>query len=342
MTAVGALAFPGSSTLAQWWRQLAPRQPRTLWVGHLLLHRIEALVRHARPTPLEPLHFLVLKALTVYSGETTARLRERLHLDGHVLGRILHGLAAEGLARAAPGWEPTDQGLQALKHGVFQRSVQERRGFHFLESEDPEVAPHFLPLADAAGAAWPAPPEWRFDVRLLQRCVQQPAEWKQRFGFPEDVQEIVTGQGPAEREPWRSVMLDRPEQLKVVLALTAAERGERLLGLAVQPEGWELRSEEPVFVLGEGWREVFPQLVVPLASGAWEQAWQKWCQRQGLTDAAQETVGVTMEGHRLRVTVSALLMEQLRGRGLAREEWLLAGEGRMRFAAALEVIVPPD
>lgn len=50
MTAVAPLTFPGTRALAGWWRLLAPRQPRAMWVAHLLLHRIEALVRQTNGT----------------------------------------------------------------------------------------------------------------------------------------------------------------------------------------------------------------------------------------------------------------------------------------------------
>src|SRR5262249_35580821 len=45
MMVSSSLAYPGSRSLAGWWRQLAPLHPRAVWLAHLLLHRVEALVR---------------------------------------------------------------------------------------------------------------------------------------------------------------------------------------------------------------------------------------------------------------------------------------------------------
>src|SRR5262249_54488324 len=97
MTASAPLVFPGSRTLAGWWRQLTPWQPRTWWVGHILLHRIEALVELAPLTSLDPLHRLVLQALTLNGSLPAERLDERLHLGRQLLGRLLCALQADGL-----------------------------------------------------------------------------------------------------------------------------------------------------------------------------------------------------------------------------------------------------
>src|SRR5947209_6815734 len=115
MTAGPALTFPGSRTVAGWWRQLAACQPRALWVGHLLLHRVEALVRVARPRRPERLTLLVLQALHLGDGQPLEGLNARLHLGRQVLGRVLAALRAHGLAHVdAHGmWRATDAGLGA-------------------------------------------------------------------------------------------------------------------------------------------------------------------------------------------------------------------------------------
>ena len=54
------LPFPGSRTVAAWWRELAPHRPLRLWLSHLLIHRVEAQVEVLRPYPLGGLRLEVL------------------------------------------------------------------------------------------------------------------------------------------------------------------------------------------------------------------------------------------------------------------------------------------
>ena len=69
MTAVPPWTFPGSRTLAGWWRQLAPLQPRQLWVGHLLFHRVEALVGLNQMRRPDRFTRLVLDAIASRPGQ---------------------------------------------------------------------------------------------------------------------------------------------------------------------------------------------------------------------------------------------------------------------------------
>src|SRR5262249_38746862 len=98
MTVASSLAFPGSRTLAGWWRQLAPFRPFALWTGHLFLHHVEALVRLNRACRPDPFTLLVLKALTL--ATTAAGLDALLHLGKQVVGQVLRVLAEEGLVQS--------------------------------------------------------------------------------------------------------------------------------------------------------------------------------------------------------------------------------------------------
>ena len=342
MTVPAPLAFPGGRTLAGWWRQLAPGQPRALWVGHLFLHRIEALVRLTRSVRPDPLHALVLKALSLNPDESLDRLNRRLHLGEQVLGRVKHSLTEAGLLVAEGGRSvPTASGREVLTRGEYQTSVHERRVFYFVEPEQPDGVPHFLPLKEPPSVFLPAADGWRFDPRWLADCVARPVEWKQRFGFPPEVEETVLGPDatPGLPEPWRRVVLDRPERLPIMLALTARpEGGDRLIGFAVRQENWGLHTEAPLFSLEEGWPEAFPSLMQGPSAAQWEDAWRTWCQPRGL---AAETGGLQPEGHRLRVKASPRLLERLRATqsdALKGEAWLLAGSGRLRAAAQIEIV----
>src|SRR5262249_52639589 len=66
MNASAPLAFPGSRALAGWWRHLAPREPRALWVGHLLLHHLEVLVERTEQRRPDPVAGFVLKVLELF------------------------------------------------------------------------------------------------------------------------------------------------------------------------------------------------------------------------------------------------------------------------------------
>lgn len=330
------LAFPGSRTLAEWWRQLASRQPRSLWVGHLLLHRVEALTRRTQPAPFEPLQRLVLQGLTHYPDESLPALAQRLHLEPALLGRLLHGLAGAGLARPTPGWSATGRGRDALARDVWPQTLHERRGFYFAEGGNGRTPPHFLPLADRL--AQPATPldDWKFDVQHLLDCVRRAPEWKERFGFPADVLEVVHTERVPGIEPWQQVVFDRPERLGLVLA----PAGERLLGFSYRPEKWELQAEAPAFSLGPGWEAAFPQVAAGVAPDAWQRAWQAWCETEGLADAAADTQSVTIQGHNLAVAVAPRLLDHLRSiqhEVLQGTTWLMTGDGPLRAAAAVMV-----
>jgi hypothetical protein len=375
MTGASSLAFPGSRTLAGWWRQLAPRQPQAVWVGHLFLHRVEALFRLSRPCRLDPFLRHVLRALELEAHNPTSeplppekvldQLDDRLRLGRPVLRQVLRGLASEGLARTAPGggWEPTDLGRLALQRQEYPRPGQERRALYFVEqpgpSDRPARPPHFLNLKNQAGAPWQAAEGWAFDPGVLQATLLRPEGWKQRHGFPLDVQEVLglgsgadargaeaggnnqdesaDNRGPAAE--WQRVMLDRPEHLLAVLVLAPAAAGHQLLGFAVRQEGWVLQSAEPVLALGEGWQEVFPDLAEPPPE-VWRQAWRAWCQPRSLPAEEAESCLLERQGVRLRVMAPRRFVERLRAArsdALKGEAWLLAGEGPVRAAALVEV-----
>lgn len=355
MTATAPLAFPGGRTLAGWWRQLTPLQPRQLWFGHLFLHRVEALVSLTRAQRLDALNHLILKALPLVDlrprSEATAppvsleTLDSRLHLGRQVLQRVLVALRTEGLTQsdAAGEWQLTERGQRALEQGTYPRTIQERRNFFFVE-RGRSHQPHFLNLKTSASVPWPASEDWVFDANLLQTCIAQPPEWKQRHGFSLEVEALVPAE-PASvshnaLETWQRVILDRPERLVAVLVLTALEEGgERLVGLVVRQDGWALQAE-PVFSLNADWREVFPELDREPTLEEWRQAWRMWCHPRGLSSPEIESCPLQRVEHQLRVTLGSRLLERLRASrsdALKGEAWVLAGEGPIRSAAQLEI-----
>ncbi len=334
------LEFPGGRYVAAWWKQLSPLRPRALWVGHLLLHHVEALARTSRPTRTDPLTGLLLRA--VAGGETVANLEKQLCLERPFVSQLLHQLQADGLVTTSVNghWDLSPLGRQALEQGVYARPGRERRAFHFLENEAGR-APQFLRLARPSGRPWPADENWTFDISLLRECVGQPAAWKRQHDFPEDVEGFPDTQDLPRGVPaWQAVAVDRPEYLPAVLVLAPGEQGERLCGFAVEPETWALNARETVFQVPEGWPEVFPDLASAPPPDVWRAAWLAWCQRRGLPTVEAEDCTVERQEVRVRVRAPGRLIERLRSsrsEALKGEAWLRAGAGRVRAAGLIEV-----
>ena len=350
MTPASPLVFPPSRTLAGWWKQLAPLQPRMLWVGHLLLHRIEALVALHLLSHLDPLWLFFLRAVALTGGSSLEDLDQRLHLGLPLLRQLAGHLDSAKLIRPmeAGTWSLTSLGQQALEQGSYTRVSHERRAFYFVENEQPVRPPHFLNFPSGSPMlAWPGNDGWRFEPTHLQTCIARPAEWKQRFGFPLEVQEILSGAEVGDSaalasQTWQRIILDRPERLVVAfLVVSSEQRKERSLGFAVQLDGWILQMAEPAFVVETDWQEVFPELATDLPLDQWNQAWRAWCQPRGLPAAEVEACALEPRGCRLRVTAPPRLIERLRA---ARSDvfkgdaWLLAGTGRFRAAAQVELV----
>src|ERR1043166_5686333 len=125
--------FPGSKTLAGWWRQLAPHQPTAFAIGYLFLHRIEAPVHVLCDQPLDPLGHLVLQAVNL----DACNLEQRLHLPMPALRSVLAQLQLDQLVMpAANGWQITERGRGAVQAGTIPVQVVQRRVFPFLEQMD--------------------------------------------------------------------------------------------------------------------------------------------------------------------------------------------------------------
>src|SRR5438874_7881906 len=155
MTAAHPPTWPPGRALAGWWPQLDRFRPRSLWLYHLLLHRVEAPVAVARPAAQERLDRLLLEALSSSAfspGEATAAgLAALLRLDAQVLRRLLADLGRAGLVQAGAGpagagWGLTPAGRQALQEGSAVETPPERRTFYFAEGPPPQEGPRFLPL----------------------------------------------------------------------------------------------------------------------------------------------------------------------------------------------------
>jgi hypothetical protein len=342
----------------------------------LVVHQVEALVRLMKTSPLPPFSLLVLKALTLTAPapsagplspeETLEQLNDRLHLGRQMLRQVLAGLQAEGLVQAEPGspWLVSALGQHALERKEYPHLIHERRTFHFVDKQ--ETGPggwYFLSLHNSSGIPWPAAEGLTFDLRALQASLDQPVEWKQNHGFPLDVEEILglpseAEKGPAESDPretaagrwlplpapspWQSVILDSPEWILAVLVLTAGPNGNsQLMGLPVRQDGWVLQAGAPLFTLKAGWQEIFPELGQEPSPESWREAWRAWCEQRSLPAAEANACSLQRQGQRLRLAAPPGLVDRLRSTRsdvLKGETWLLAGDGRIRPAAQVELI----
>jgi hypothetical protein len=357
MTAASPLVFPGSRTLAEWWRQLAAWQPRALWVGRLLVHRLEAAVQLSHPCRLDRFTLLVLRAVALAetrrvdvaaeSPDSLALLDEHLRLGRSWLTGLLGKLQTGGLVCRNGSGAPqlTPLGRQALHDGEYPKPDAERRVFYFREHDGAGRGPHFLDLQRPPPAASPPPAGWQFDIRELQACVARPAEWKERFGFPRDVRAVLgadAASAPGDTPfAWRHVIVDQAGLLPVALALAPVSSGAgRLVAFGASRDSWALQADRPVLTLNTGWHEPFPELAADPPLEHWRDAWLAWCQPRGLP--AAEVTGCSLErrDHRLRVLAPRRLVEQLRQSHadvFRARSWVLAGEGALRAAGLLEV-----
>jgi hypothetical protein len=349
MSGAAALAFPGSRTLASWWRQLAPYQPLRLWVGHLIVHRVEALALVRKPQTVDALNGLLLGALDLAQKrgrrdgqDLVGDVDAQLGLGRSLVVQALRRLEADGLvANGAAGWSLTPRGQEA-RHGQYAAWLWERRTFCFAEREDraghAAALLHFLSLHPLT-AAWSPSEAKAFDPGCLRDAARRSDEWKTRFGFPPDVADIVTD--PRDPPPaashlippyeWQCVPVDRPARGLVVLSEDA---GGSLLGFAARQQGWHLSAEAPIFRIAAG-REVFPTLPEPTREQG-QAACRAWGQQKGLGDATGGAVEVD-PAHGRMLLKSVDLPEAVRKELRKGETWLLIGEGLLRAAVRLEL-----
>ncbi len=356
MTSASSLAFPGSRTLATWWRQLAPFGPKNLWVGYLFVHRLEAPALWSVSLPLDPLLEIVLQALDLETmppadtrigeDEVCRRLDRRLHLGVPVVRRLLRDLAQLLLVEAPAGasWGLTPKGRLALKDRKIVVPQEKRSVFTFVEKVDAEgrrqAPPHFLNLRETPGVPWQVEADAPFDVSWLTSCLDQPPEWKAVFGFPSEVLAFPQTTPPPAGlpPPWDRVIVDHSERLLVALVLRSAEPA--LLGFAIRPEGWLLQTAEPLLCLPAAARAFSPDLA-DAADLLWKQAWRDWCRPRMLAEAEVDACRLTFLGDRLRIEAPASLVRRLQaGKSdiVKGEAWLLAGANHLRPAARLELV----
>jgi hypothetical protein len=241
-------------------------------------------------------------------------------------------------------WDLSNTGRQVLESGSLSVPDEERRTLSFVDNSALGCPPHFLPLRQLVPSATAGAPldsaSTRFDLNCLETCLHQPLQWKKRHHFPTDIEAFLR---PRLEETaavdWRRVILDSVLPLPLVLVRASTSGGPEMLGFAVRTQGWTLEPD-PVLVLNEAGEELLPDLAMEPAAEAWRQAWQAWCQPRSLPRAEVEACRLERVGHRLLVHAPPQLIERLRtarSDAIKHEAWLLGGEGRIRWAAQLDL-----
>jgi hypothetical protein len=349
MTVPEALSFPGSRVLAGWRSDLRAYHPQSLWIAHVVLHRVEAMVRSTSAVTLDRLSLLLIRFSTLTASLGTKESLNALSLDRSFLVGMLQGLARDGLIQRGEdgNWRPTPAGSRALAEGKYEHVQERRRVFAFLATLDGGPA-HFVNVLEAPEVAGSFPAfECGFDPAEYHACFTQTPEWKRRHGFPENVTATTPFSGRTEEttsppSDWRRVLVDHPSRAVLALAQTVDAAGTReMLGFWIDPRGWVLHSGRPAVQWRDGWRDVFPSMRDDIPMEAWRKTWNEWCHSRGLQVADVERCSLIALDHRLIVHTSRRLIERLkalRSDALKGEAWLLAGNGAVRRAALLEVI----
>ncbi len=338
MTVAGTWPFPPGRAIAGWWRDLGPRQPLSLWISHLLLHRIEALCRVAHINRLDSLQLTLLRLLAPANGVGLSAL-DSLCVDRQWLGRWLDALVIRGLlVHQERGLELTEAARSALQSGTYTEPRRERRALYFVDQRETNQPAHYLHLGRPAAPVALQKGDLTFEFDWLKACLQRPQEWKRIHQFPLDVEAFLafaSSEIPAE-QAWRAVVLDRPEQLHSVVIRTA----NGIEGFQVQPEDWKLRTD-PVFILNRDWEAVLPELQKAPSLESWQMAWHAWCRQRSLPPSETEAFDINLQDFRLVVRVPKRLLERLRTSRsdvMHGDMWLLGGTGRTREARLVQIV----
>lgn len=346
MTGASPLPFPSSRTLAAWWRQLEALRPREWHVGHLFLHRIEAAVSRAELEPLPSFDRLLLRALDFggHEGIRLGELEKRLSYPAPLLGQALRSLQTRQLLEvtASHSWRLTDLGGKTMEAGSTRHLGAGRSTFCFCESRQADGSrrgpPSFLPLRETPLVRpWRPDPSFSFDPAWLRDCAHRDAAWKEAHGFPAEVLDLLppfaSNGAEVDLPAWRRVVIDRPEEISVVLVRT----DDHLLGFPIHPADWRLEMSEPILRLPA--TTALP-LLGEVSAQECRDAWLAWAGPRSLPADDVAACTLRLDGIALWVHAPPRLVEMLRqGKSdvLKKEAWLHLGQGEVRRAARLEL-----
>lgn len=255
---------------------------RRLYWTELRLHAVEAPVRVAQHTGVEPLLLLAMRALSLAETPDATGTDLLLCLGCQMTRQILFDLTRRGnLVEKDGQFTITAGGQETLRTGQETHTSVERRVFYFL---DPSL--HFVSLRKK-GAEWlrtlsPAQTgnAWHFDRQALERCITESPAWKQSRGFSPDVVGIESGLGEGSRGLTAQIGPNDLERSPLwvdkachaSLILVAEENASKLMRLDAQAP---FRSNAPpIFsLLGDAIEEAFPSVREDPTTEAIDAAW---------------------------------------------------------------------
>lgn len=337
MNGASSLAFPDSSTLAAWRRQLSEGAVSSYRVGHLFLHRVDAPVEILERVALSPLTGFCLQVLVLQ--EETARdaeclLEQHLGLPPFLIAALLQELRELGLVETVHGrLLPTDLGRAARPEGKCLVRRPARRGFSFAFPEGEDRTPLFLPLPPLPSQPWNAADRPLFRHAWLEACIERDSSWKAAAGFPAEVVSLRGPRSAGDDLDWKDVLLTRTEHVFLVLIGRRDEGKDRIRGYPVDLP--ELRLEPaPVFDLPAA--ACLVSFLPSPTPEQWQLAWREWANAHGL--AAHGEIRSSPHGEALVVDLpEAGAREFRRIESEIGEAWVLAGEGSLRSAARLRL-----
>jgi hypothetical protein len=316
------------------WRHLEHYAPRRLWFADLLVRRLDLLVRIAHSESVEPLHRLLLEAVSPPSLPP-AVLAKRLGVNDRMLRLLLAELIAHDLVRVdeCGNWVATDAGMRVVDTGQVQAPILARRTFRLWADSHT-----FLPLKSSGtlpatfGGTQPA-------IQALRADLARPATWKLHHGFPEDIEEILdvdTDSTPS-IPGWKRVPFEQGE--RHTLLVVQISQG-RVLGFPIRSNGFG-PVDTPCLDLETSAATEMLNLEEP-DLGAWRESWREWSSAVRDVDLADvEASECETADHFLRVKAPTRLIERLRierAETFQSETWLLAGKSHCRATRLLELI----
>lgn len=324
------LPLPGSRVLLGWWRELASLAPRRFWLAQLPLHRVEVLGEVTPPVGPRQLAAALLAVVANRPGPVSlAETARELALDPALAAALFDQLARDGRLEPLGDRWAVRPGAGGVLEGTTTR---QRRSFYFTD----DTPPIYLPLKPDSGVPFTPGGEWSAAVEPLIDALAQPEKWKRGQGFPTDFVRLVLPADAAEADRAHAVPLDQPELAALALVETEADQ---LIAVPVRPDGWALLPDRKASLPEDN--PLAAQARAAVDGAMWRQAWQGWCQQRSLPGSDVDACRLEVVGHRLQVSAPARLVDRLRlarSDALRGEAWLLAGPGRIRAAAQIDLL----
>ena len=315
------------------WNTLAKDAPDcTVFVSECFFHTVEALVAVEQSEGMDPMALFVLRAFEFAKQADAEHLDEVLHLGRQVTRQLLAGLTVNGLLKETSStYVITELGRRTLHTGRIVKHVLIRRLFNFLHPSMQYLAvqdPKQSLLFDLRPSQTPTP--WEFDPQMLRYAISQPAEWKLRHRFPEDIMDVITGPvspdsapglAPAESGPVlpgdgtaapQHLIVDKAQVLtSVLVARTEDSREVELTGYPVSIHGSLVKGKgQPYFSLHgpDDIHKAFPELGSFPTAEQVKQSWMAFAEQDMLAES--QRADVRFDKGRLVVCISADLLER--------------------------------